>query len=93
MTRLKFRIKDNSGAVLIGSQHCHYLDDIANVFNFVDRGFEPQSGQTKDFKIGICCFSAEHAALRGKSKDGLAWNQDNGVTCLSMDCCFSELAL
>jgi hypothetical protein len=24
----------------------------------VDRGFEPRSGQTKDYKIGICCFSA-----------------------------------
>ena len=24
----------------------------------VDRGFEPWSGQTKDYKIGICCFSA-----------------------------------
>ena len=24
----------------------------------VDRGFKPQSGQTKDYKIGICCFSA-----------------------------------
>jgi len=23
----------------------------------VDRGFEPGSGQTKDNKIGICCFS------------------------------------
>jgi len=30
----------------------------------VDRGFEPQSCQTKDYKIGICCFSAKHAALR-----------------------------
>ena len=30
----------------------------------VDRGFEPRSGQTTDFKIGICCFSAKHAALR-----------------------------
>jgi hypothetical protein len=28
----------------------------------VDRGFEPWSGQTKDYKIGICCFSAKHAA-------------------------------
>ena len=28
----------------------------------VDRGFEPRSGQTKDYKIGICCFSAKHAA-------------------------------
>jgi hypothetical protein len=35
----------------------------------VDRGFEPRSGQTKDSKIGICCFSAKHAALRRKSKD------------------------
>ena len=29
-----------------------------------DRGIDPRSGQTKDFKIGICCFSAKHAALR-----------------------------
>ena len=43
----------------------------------VDRGFEPRSGQTKDYKIGICCFSAKHAALRRKSKDWLAWNQNN----------------
>ena len=41
------------------------------------RGFEPRSGQTKDYEIGICCFSAKHAALRRKSKDGLAQNQDN----------------
>jgi hypothetical protein len=34
----------------------------------VDRGFEPRSGQTKDYKIGICCFSAKHAALSRKSK-------------------------
>jgi hypothetical protein len=26
----------------------------------VDHGFEPRSGQTKDNKIGICCFSAKH---------------------------------
>ena len=34
----------------------------------VDRGFEPRSGQTKDDKIGICCFSAEHTTLRNMSK-------------------------
>jgi hypothetical protein len=45
--------------------------------NAVDRGFEPRSGQTKDFKIDICCFSAKHAALRRKSKDWLAQNQNN----------------
>ena len=43
----------------------------------VDLGFEPRSGQTKNDKIGICCFSAKHAALRRKSKDGLARNQNN----------------
>jgi len=41
----------------------------------VDCGLEPRSVQTKDYKIGICCFSAKHAAL--KSKDWLARNQDN----------------
>jgi hypothetical protein len=41
----------------------------------VDCGLEPRSGQTKDFKIGICRFSAKHAALR--SKDWLARNRDN----------------
>jgi hypothetical protein len=44
--------------------------------SMVDRGFVARSGQTKDCKIGICCFSAKHAALRRKSKDWLARNQD-----------------
>jgi hypothetical protein len=43
----------------------------------VDHGFEPRSGQIKDYKIGICCFSAQHTALRSKSKDWLARNQNN----------------
>ena len=43
----------------------------------VDRGFEPLSGQTKDNKIGICCFSAKHAALRRIGKDWLARNKNN----------------
>jgi len=30
----------------------------------VDRGFEHRSDQTEDYNIGICCFSAEHTALR-----------------------------
>ena len=41
------------------------------------RGFEPQSVQTKDYRIGIRCFYAKHAALRRKSKDCLTRNQDN----------------
>ena len=51
----------------------------------VDRGFEPLSGQTKDYKICICCFSAKHAALRIMCT--------SGVTCLSANCCYSEIAL
>ena len=43
----------------------------------VDRGFEPRSGQTKDYKIGICWFSAKHVALRRKSKDWLVRNENN----------------
>ena len=47
------------------------------VLSVVDRGFVPRSGQTKDNKIGICCFSTKHTLLRRKSKDWLARNQDN----------------
>ena len=43
----------------------------------VDGGFESRLGQTKDHTISICCLSAKHAALRRKSKDYLARNQDN----------------
>ena len=41
----------------------------------VDRGFEPRSGQVKDYKIGF--FSAKHAVLKRKSKHWLAQNQDS----------------
>jgi hypothetical protein len=36
---------------------------MANVLtsSAVDRGFDPLSGQTKDYKNSICCFSAKHA--------------------------------
>jgi len=61
----------------------------------VDHGFDPRSGKTKDYKIGICCLSSKHT--RKKSKNWLAWSQENvsvsGATCLSTDCCLSELAL
>jgi hypothetical protein len=42
----------------------------------VDRGFEPRSGKTKDYKIGICCFSTKHAALsRFVWRKGLQWRR------------------
>ena len=36
----------------------------------VDRGFESRSDQTKDYEIGVCCFSAKQSPLRRKSKSG-----------------------
>ena len=47
------------------------------VSSVVDHVFEPQSGQPKDYEIGICCFSAKYAALRSKSSNWLARNQNN----------------
>ena len=40
-------------------------------------GYQPRSCQTKEYKIGICCFSAKNAALRRKSKDLVARNHNN----------------
>jgi hypothetical protein len=51
----------------------------------VDRGFESRSGQAKDYKIRICCFSAKHAALRRKNKNWL--NQDNVSEWSDMSTC------
>jgi len=50
----------------------HRIGDVmvsALASSAIDRGFEPWSGQTKDYTIGMCCFSAKYAALRRKSKD------------------------
>ena len=54
-------------------------------------GFDHRSGQTKDYEIGMCCFSIKHASLGRKSKYWLAWNHTGYI--VSADSCFSELAL
>ena len=43
----------------------------------VDYVSGPGQIKLKTIMIGICCFSAKHAALRRKSKNWLARNQDN----------------
>jgi hypothetical protein len=43
----------------------------------IDCEYELRSCQTKEYKVGICCFSAKNAALKRKSKDWLARNQNN----------------
>jgi hypothetical protein len=59
--------------------------------NSVDHGFMPRSGQTKDYKNGICCFAAKNAALISKSKDWFAQNQDNVSRWCDISTCTSEL--
>ena len=34
----------------------------------IDCGYEPRSCQTKEYKIGMCCFSAKNAALKRKTE-------------------------
>ena len=65
--------------LVMSMKHNHIGGVVVRMFasSAVDRGFEPRSGRTKDYKIGICCFSAKHTTLRRKSKGWLARNQDN----------------
>ena len=53
----------------------------------VDRGFKPRSSQTKDYKVGICCYSAKHVALRRKSIYWMTRNQDNVSEWSDMSIC------
>ena len=52
--------------------------------NAVDRCFELRSGQTKDYEIGMCCFSDKNAAFRRKNKDWLDGNPVNVFMCDDM---------
>ena len=66
------------------------------VSSAVDRGLEHHLDQTKDYKIGIRCFSIKYTAFKKKRnrlvglESGLCLCE---VTCLSAKYCFSELAL
>ena len=53
----------------------------------VDRRVEARLVQTKDYNIGICCFSAKYTALRSKSKYRMARNQDNVSEWSDMSTC------
>jgi len=43
----------------------------------IGRRFEPESGQNKDYKFCICCFSARHVVLSNKSKHRSVHSRDN----------------
>ena len=38
------------------------------VLSVADRWFEPRSGKPRDYVIGMCWFSAKHAALKEKEQ-------------------------
>ena len=42
-----------------------------------DHGFEPRSGQTRDYKISTCCYPTNHALSNINSKGWLTRNRDN----------------
>lgn len=42
----------------------------------VDHGFDPWSGQTKEYRIVICCFTVKHIVIRNKSKVWMVQNWD-----------------
>jgi hypothetical protein len=58
-----------------------------NLLGYSEICLNPTSlGSTKDYQIGMCCFTANHAALRRKSKDWLARNQGNVSEWSDMSC-------
>ena len=66
--------------IYISSFHTNHIGGVmvsVLASSVVYRGLEPRSGQPKDYKIDISCFSAKHTALRRKNKDWLARDQNN----------------
>jgi hypothetical protein len=70
------QVSDTDSGESLGNCICCVLVNVL-ASSAVDRGLEPQFGQPKDYKIDICRFSSKHTALRRKSKDWMARNQNN----------------
>ena len=70
--------KEEAGAYIFWMKQVHvdiWLNKTSNLRNH--RRSMGSNITEADFKIGICCFSAKHAALRRNSKNWLARNQNN----------------
>jgi hypothetical protein len=60
----------------------------------VECDFEPWSGETKDYNIGICCSSTKHLGVGAKTgRLRIRIMCLSGAACLLVNCCFSQLAL
>ena len=51
-------------SVLSVKDYCNFTEHTP-----VDRAFESRSGQTKDYKIGTCCFFSKLAAFMSINRD------------------------
>jgi hypothetical protein len=71
-----FDYKNNKNKIKIGNRIGSVMVSVL-ASSAIYCGYELRSCQTKEYKIGMCCFSAKNAALRRKSKDWLARNQNN----------------
>jgi hypothetical protein len=67
-------ILDNKKKIKIGNYIGSVMVSVL-ASSVIDCGYELWSCQTKEYKIGICCFSAKNAALRRKSKAGLVGSE------------------
>ena len=82
---LTFSVVDPGFELRITSSVVHPGFELRITSSVVHPGFELR--KTKDYNIGICCFSSKHAVLRSKSKDWLAQNQDNVYKWNDMSIC------
>ena len=57
--------------------HFPFTQEVPLASGSVNAWFDPRSGQTYDYKIGVCCFAYALAAETSKSKDGFVRNQYN----------------
>jgi hypothetical protein len=58
-----WKIFSNTRQRKYGLIHINYIGGVMVIvlaLSAVNRGFEPRSGQTKDYNIGICCFFAKY---------------------------------
>ena len=55
INRNKIKIRNRIGSVMAS----------VLALSAIDCGYEPGSCQSKEYKIGICCFSAKNTALKG----------------------------
>ena len=73
-----FIIYINTSIVHLSYDNCivvYWLTSSSGVWQIIV--FEPWSGQTKDYTIGVCCISTKHTTVKSKNNNWLAQNHDN----------------